>query len=76
MRRRDWLQKRGAPGSRSSPSGLGERPSARGAQFEDSEAFDGRIVRLEWAAQHREELIQDWQLARAQAPLKAIPPLE
>lgn len=31
---------------------------------------------MEWAAQHRDELIQDWALARAQAPLKAIPPLE
>jgi len=31
---------------------------------------------MEWAVVHREELIQDWTLARAQAPLKAIPPLE
>lgn len=31
---------------------------------------------MEWAAQHREELQEDWALAKAKAPLKAIPPLE
>ena len=30
----------------------------------------------EWAALHREELTEDWNLARAQAALKAIAPLE
>ena len=30
----------------------------------------------EWTALHRAELAEDWQLAREQAPLKAIPPLE
>lgn len=30
----------------------------------------------EWAALHRAELVEDWRLARDQAPLKAIPPLE
>ncbi len=31
---------------------------------------------LEWAAQHRGELANDWELARQVQPLKAIPPLE
>jgi hypothetical protein len=31
---------------------------------------------MEWAAQHRSELLEDWDLARAQAPLRAIAPLE
>jgi hypothetical protein len=30
---------------------------------------------MEWAALHREELLEDWKLARAQAPLKSIEPL-
>lgn len=30
----------------------------------------------EWAAAHREELRDDWQLARAQQPLKPIDPLQ
>jgi len=31
---------------------------------------------MEWAAQHREELGENWLLARDKAPLKAIAPLE
>jgi len=31
---------------------------------------------LEWAFQHRQELMQDWKLATAKKPLKPIPPLE
>ncbi len=31
---------------------------------------------MEWAAQHREELGENWVLARDKAPLKAISPLE
>ena len=31
---------------------------------------------LEWAAAHRTELLQDWDLAMAQKPLKPIAPLE
>ena len=31
---------------------------------------------MEWAALHREELLEDWRLARSLAPLKKIPPLE
>jgi hypothetical protein len=30
----------------------------------------------EWAALHRAELIEDWNLARAEAELKPIAPLE
>jgi hypothetical protein len=31
---------------------------------------------LEWAFQHREELMRDWELAAAKKPLQPIPPLE
>jgi len=31
---------------------------------------------LDWAAMHRDELLADWQLAREQAPLHRIAPLE
>ncbi|ABB57242.1 DUF4160 domain-containing protein [Synechococcus elongatus] len=31
---------------------------------------------IEWAAQHQAELRNDWQLARQNAPLEAIEPLE
>jgi hypothetical protein len=31
---------------------------------------------MEWAALHRQELIEDWNLARAEAELKPIAPLE
>lgn len=31
---------------------------------------------MEWAALHRSELIENWELARQQAPLKKVPPLE
>ena len=30
----------------------------------------------EWASAHRQELIEDWNLARRQQPLKRIAPLE
>jgi hypothetical protein len=30
----------------------------------------------EWAALYREELMEDWNLARAEAKLRPIPPLE
>lgn len=30
---------------------------------------------LEWADDHREELIEDWELARMERPLKKITPL-
>jgi hypothetical protein len=31
---------------------------------------------LEWAFQHREELMRDWELAAAKKPLQPIAPLE
>lgn len=31
---------------------------------------------MEWAAAHRQELLEDWNLARQQQPLKRITPLE
>ena len=31
---------------------------------------------MEWAALHREELMEDWELARRQVELKRIAPLE
>ncbi len=30
----------------------------------------------EWAAMHRQELMEDWNLARAEEQLRPIPPLE
>ena len=30
---------------------------------------------MEWAALHKTELLEDWELARAQAPLNTIEPL-
>jgi hypothetical protein len=31
---------------------------------------------MEWAVQHREELVEDWTLSRTMRPLKSIAPLE
>ena len=31
---------------------------------------------VEWAARHERELMEDWDLARAQQPLRTIEPLE
>jgi len=31
--------------------------------------FLGIIIMLEWADEHREELMEDWNLARAEEPL-------
>ena len=31
---------------------------------------------MEWAARHREELLENWKRAKQQEPLKRIPPLE
>jgi hypothetical protein len=44
--------------------------------------LEGRLSRkaralvLDWAALHQAELIADWELARQQAPLNPIDPLE
>ena len=45
------------------------------AQFE---ATSGRALRLvlEWAELHKQELSEDWDLARQRQPLKRIAPLE
>lgn len=31
---------------------------------------------LEWAFEHREDLLEDWELSKARKPLKEIEPLE
>jgi hypothetical protein len=31
---------------------------------------------IEWAALHRDDLLANWQLAKAQSPLRSIEPLE
>jgi len=31
---------------------------------------------LEWAFEHRDELMENWKLAMAKKPLRSIPPLE
>jgi Domain of unknown function (DUF4160) len=40
--------------------------------------FPKRALRLimEWYELHKDELMQDWALARKEVPLKRIPPLE
>ena len=35
-----------------------------------------QVMVLEWAVEHRDELINDWELARAHLPLNKIAPLE
>jgi hypothetical protein len=35
-----------------------------------------RALVLEWAAQYQAELLADWELARQQAPLNKVDPLE
>lgn len=31
---------------------------------------------LEWASEHRKELMEDWELCKTNKPLKTIPPLQ
>ena len=40
--------------------------------------FTKRALRavMEWYEQHQEELLENWELAKEQEPLKSIPPLE
>jgi hypothetical protein len=40
--------------------------------------FPRRVIGLvlEWAFEHREELLEDWELAKAKKPLQPIPPLD
>ena len=48
----------------------------------DLRLIEGQLPRrviglvLEWAFEHREELMEDWELAKAKKPLQAISPLE
>ncbi len=50
--------------------------------IETLQLHEGQIPRralalvLEWAAEHQQELIEDWKLAEAHQPLNQIPPLE
>ena len=50
--------------------------------IETLQVSEGRLPRralalvLEWAAEHREELLEDWQLAEQHEPLNEIDPLE
>ena len=50
--------------------------------IEDLKLIEGRLPRraaslvLEWAFEHRDELMRDWQLAMAKQPLAKITPLE
>lgn len=51
-------------------------------QIETLRVDEGQLPRralglvLEWAVEHREELLENWQLAEAHGPLKQIAPLE
>jgi len=48
----------------------------------DLRLLDGKLPQrvtalvLEWAFQHRAELMRDWELAASKKPLQPIPPLE
>jgi hypothetical protein len=50
--------------------------------IETLQITDGRLRRrslalvVEWAEQHRQELLDNWRLAEAHRPLNPIPPLE
>ncbi len=51
-------------------------------EIETLQVTEGKLPRralglvLEWAAEHRQELLEDWQLAEAHRPLNEIAPLE
>lgn len=51
-------------------------------QIEPPRLAEGRLspralgLVMEWTALHAGELLEDWALAQAKAPLKRIPPLE
>lgn len=50
--------------------------------IEDLRMIEGQLPKrvislvLEWAFEHREELMQNWERAEAKKPLTKIPPLE
>lgn len=51
-------------------------------EIETLRVREGRLPRralglvVEWAIEHREELLEDWQLAQAHQPLRRVAPLE
>lgn len=49
-------------------------PDASGAGRAAAPRVMGLVA--EWALQHRDELLEDWRLARESAPLNRIAPLE
>jgi len=50
--------------------------------IEDLRLLEGELPRrvislvLEWAFEHRDELMENWELARRGKPLRKVPPLE
>ncbi len=51
-------------------------------EIETLRVREGRLPRralglvVEWAIEHREELLEDWRLAQAHQPLRRVAPLE
>lgn len=51
-------------------------------EIETLRVREGRLPRralglvVEWVIEHREELLEDWQLAQAHQPLRRVAPLE
>ncbi|GMV50583.1 DUF4160 domain-containing protein [Nitrospirales bacterium NOB] len=51
-------------------------------EIETLQVREGRLPRralslvVEWAIEHREELLEDWRLAQAHQPLRPVAPLE
>jgi len=51
-------------------------------KIEDFSVLEGKLppralgLVIEWASLHKDELLQDWELARQQNPLKKIEPLK
>lgn len=51
-------------------------------EIETLRVREGRLPRralglvVEWAIEHREELLEDWRLAQAHQPLRKVAPLE
>jgi len=51
-------------------------------EIETLQVREGRLPRralslvVEWAIEHREELLEDWRLAQAHQPLRRVAPLE
>ena len=60
----------------------GTRSRGRFVAIESPTLLEGELspralgLIMEWAAVHRQELLEDWNLARQQQPLNQIAPLE